>query len=71
MMGNSKHFDDWALTYDEDLQKQDQRFPFIGYDIVIASIVDLIPRRPIRVLDLVLWHGRFTALRFPGIVGAP
>lgn len=51
-MGNTKHFDDWAPTYDEDLQKQGKRFPFIGYDIVIASIVDLIPRRPIRVLDL-------------------
>ncbi len=45
-------FDAWADTYDQDVVLQD-RFPFIGYERALATLVDLAGARPgMSVLDL-------------------
>jgi cyclopropane fatty-acyl-phospholipid synthase-like methyltransferase len=54
-------FDQWAATYDRDVQ-QDGRFPFDGYDRILDHIValaDIQPGRP--VLELGTGTGNLTA----------
>lgn len=59
-----KLFDEWAETYDQDLQDGDS-FPFIGYDAVLSLMLEMgAVRENHIVLDLGIGTGNF-ARRFP------
>lgn len=56
-------FDQWADSYDEDVARYD-RFPFAGYDRVLAAVVrEASPRKGMRVLDIGIGTGNL-AKRF-------
>ena len=55
-------FDAWAETYDESI-RDEQAFPFVGYQEMLATIVSLAEVKPgIRVLDLGTGTGNLAAL---------
>jgi putative AdoMet-dependent methyltransferase len=61
-------FDDWAETYD--LSVSNEQFPFVGYKLLLETIVELADIRPrMRVLDLGTGTGNL-ASRFAGLGSA-
>jgi len=52
------HFDEWAATYDNELQAEWAKFPFAGYETVLATIVNLVLKSgATRMLDLGMGTG--------------
>lgn len=57
-MASVEHFDEWAITYDDDLRTGMDQFPFAGYDTVLDALVALVQRSDAtRVLDLGIGTG--------------